>query len=198
MDSLLLDTILRWAHVLAATIWLGSIYFNLFVLGPAHQGLSPEAKKSLTLSLMPRAVCWVRWSSLVTLLLGLALFVVVYYGQGHMRDPEGALTGRAMLVMGGMTLGIVMWLNIWFLVLPAHKRVLRALDGGSEPAARDQTLANRLVRFNVYLSGPLIVFMVGTPHYAALDGPFLAVALAGGLVAMHLLLMLARHRPSAA
>ena len=76
-----------------------------------------------------------------------------------------------MLSIGvGGGLGIFMLFNVWGIIWPNNKKIIKGTLAGSPPAnaatlARQAFLASRT---NFYLSGPLLFFMAATSHYPIL------------------------------
>ena len=78
----------RWVHFLAGITWVGLLYFFNLVIVPFQQELDPALKSKVVPGLMSRALWWFRWSSVVTVLAGLA-----YWGMIISSDARNA---RAM------------------------------------------------------------------------------------------------------
>ena len=64
--------VLRWIHLVAGVMWIGLLYFFNLVNIPFLQELDPKSRGVVVPKLMPRALWWFRWSSLVTVLAGVA------------------------------------------------------------------------------------------------------------------------------
>lgn len=177
MDPIV-DVSLRWGHVLAGICWVGLLYFFNFVNMPFQGTIDPATKKVVNPQLLSRALWWFRWSAMLTFLLGLTLFFTTYMlTKGNMYAPldaalegipgapkHGPLSDRALCIMVGMTLGIVMWFNVWFIIWPAQKRIIAGMLSGT-PAPPE--LAKRALfasRFNCFTSGPMLFLMLAAPH----------------------------------
>ena len=184
--------VMRWLHVIAGITWIGHLYFFNFVSVPLQGSLDDATKKLVNPQLLPRALWWFRWGAMVTLLAGLVLFVMNYFytGGGHfgatslLIDPmTSRITSRAMWILFGMTLGTIMWFNVWFVIWPAQKSRLT----GKVAADRVASVRKRAFLFsrtNTYLSGPMLFGMLAPAHYGAMSfhAFFLAVVL--GVVAI--------------
>lgn len=177
-----INILVRWTHVICGILWLGHLYFFNFVNVPLQAALDDAAKKAVTPQLMSRALWWFRWGAMITLLAGLWLFTQVYmYAPGvgfgpssFMYEPGGGISDRALWIMIGMTLGIIMWFNVWFIIWPAQKKIL----GGTASAEELPTLRRRAYitsRINTYLSGPMLFGMLAPNHYGAFNLPTLLV-----------------------
>jgi uncharacterized membrane protein len=74
-----------------------------------------------------------------------------------------------------MTLGVIMWFNVWFIIWPAQKAMLTGkVPPDQLPAVRKKaTLASRV---NTYLSGPMLFGMLGANHFqgSSAIGAFIA------------------------
>lgn len=97
----------RWLHFLGGVTWLGLLYFFNLVNVPFMKELDPVTKGKILPSLMSRALWWFRWSSLFTVLTGLA-----YWGSTAASDARS----------GGSTSGVSMgtffaiWTIAWALM----------------------------------------------------------------------------------
>ena len=184
----LVEVLLRWAHVAAGITWIGHLYFFNFVNGPFQAKLDAETKKKVVPELMPRALWWFRWGAMMTLLFGLALFVWLYMrGTGNLRDPDGSISGRALYIMIGMTLAIIMWFNVWFIIWPAQRRIIGGVKSGTPAPPELAKRAFIASRYNTYSSGPMLFFMFLAPHSAMdFDIGVTIGAIVAGLLVMHL------------
>ena len=161
----------RWLHVFAGITWIGFLYFFNFVNVPLQGALDDAAKKAVNPQLMPRTLWWFRWGAMVTFLSGLILFTSIFLytpGVGFgpnalLQGAEGGLADRARWMMWGMLFGSIMWFNVWFIIWPAQKGLLSGKITGDAavPVRRRAYLASRA---NTYMSGPMLVGMLGANH----------------------------------
>jgi len=93
---------LRWLHFIFGIIWIGLLYFFNLVLTPAMKQCDPKLRVRIYPELMPRAMSWFRYSSLITVLVGFRYFQI------HLSSDAKA-AGDASLV--GKWLG--WWLLVW-------------------------------------------------------------------------------------
>jgi len=63
---------LRWIHLVAGITWVGLLYFFNLVNTPFLQQLDASQRTVVIPRLMPKALWWFRWSSLVTVLAGIS------------------------------------------------------------------------------------------------------------------------------
>lgn len=111
-----INLLLRWTHVFAAILWVGSTYYFMWLDGQlrrageggvwmVHSGGFYTVVKQKTLRVPPGQVHWFRWEALITFLSGFGLLGHVYYGGGMMVDPiapvvsNGAAIGIALLTI---------------------------------------------------------------------------------------------------
>src|SRR6516225_9480341 len=82
--------IMRWFHFIAGIIWIGLLYFfNLVNVRFMKQVDAPAKPKIFQYMTLP-ALHWFRWSSLVTVLIGLAYWGQAYVGPDADRQGGGA------------------------------------------------------------------------------------------------------------
>jgi len=60
----------RWIHLIAGVIWIGLLYFFVLVNARFVGQLDPKTRSTVISKLMPGAMWWFRWSSLITVLAG--------------------------------------------------------------------------------------------------------------------------------
>lgn len=162
---------LRWIHILAGIIWIGHLYFFNFVNVPFQGVVEKEVKPRVNPLLLPRALWWFRWGAMITFLVGWVL-LLYKYGVGNLWwDDQGAMTHRAMWMLFGALLGSIMWFNVWFIIWPAQKQIIRWTKEGQAPPEMP-ALAKRALfasRTNCYLSGPMLVGMIAPNHYGVIN-----------------------------
>jgi uncharacterized membrane protein len=183
--------LLRWIHVLAGIVWIGHLYFFNFVNVPFQGTIGADLKKVVNPQLIPRALWWFRWGAMITFVVGLLLFAQLYlyvpgggFGVSDLFSTEEGVTGRAIWTLIGMLFGTIMWFNVWFIIWPAQKKILRGVRDG---VAVDPKLPKRALlasRTNAYLSGPMLFGMLAPSHYGAIDVLTALVAIGLGLLAI--------------
>lgn len=67
--------LLRWIHLVAGITWVGLLYFFILVNVPFLQQLDGQTRTIVIPNLMPKALWWFRWSSVVTVLVGIAYWM---------------------------------------------------------------------------------------------------------------------------
>lgn len=164
MDIALLELVARWLHFVGALIWIGHNYATA-VTRPRYVPLTAEdladPGSPRQQALLQREHGTFRYASLLTL--GSGLFILAQRGW-----LEGAFTLRGDLApIGlGMWIGILMVLNLWFVLWPNQKRVL----GFVRAPIAERLLASQRTflsaRVNTMLSVPLLFFMAASAHGA--------------------------------
>ena len=171
-----LELFLRWLHVIAGIIWIGHLYFFNFVNANFQAKIDKDIKQKVNPQLMPRALFWFRWGAMITLIMGLALFTLLYMYKGDGKFGPSALwkfndkiTDRAIWIMIGMTCGIIMWFNVWFIIWPRQQKIIRAVRDGKAPDAAMVKMAGNASKLNTYLSAPMLFGMLAPGHYSSIN-----------------------------
>jgi uncharacterized membrane protein len=68
---------LRWIHFAGGITWAGLLYFFNLVNVPFQKEMDPATKGKVVPLLMPRALWWFRWSSVVTVLAGFRYYMIL-------------------------------------------------------------------------------------------------------------------------
>jgi len=72
-----LQLALRWVHFVAGITWVGLLYFFVLVNGPFLQAMDAATRSKIVPVLMPRALWWFRWASVVTVLAGIWYWMMI-------------------------------------------------------------------------------------------------------------------------
>src|SRR5579872_298556 len=93
--------ILRWIHFLAGITWIGLLYFFNLVSTPVMKQMDAGTRAKVAPALLSRAMWWFRWSALVTVLAGIAYWMMIVTAdarnaQASRERPSGvfSLSGR--------------------------------------------------------------------------------------------------------
>ncbi|HTL69935.1 MAG TPA: urate hydroxylase PuuD [Candidatus Eisenbacteria bacterium] len=183
---------LRWLHVLFGIIWIGHLYFFNFVNVPLQGVLDDATKKLVNAKLILRALWWFRWGAMVTFITGWLIFTLVYmyspdagFGPTALFMTPDGIASRAVWILFGMTLGTIMWFNVWFVIWPAQKSMFQGKVAAENlPAVRKRALlASRL---NTFLSAPLLFAMLAPQDYGSVNlVTLVAVSAIGAAVIWH-------------
>ena len=89
----LVQLVLRWIHFAAGITWVGLLYFFVLVNARFLPQLDPAVRMKVVPALMPRALWWFRWSSVVTVLAGIIYWSMIVAADAHNANTNG---GAAM------------------------------------------------------------------------------------------------------
>lgn len=123
----LLLLFIRWVHFLAGITWVGLLFYFNLVNTPLLKTAQPGEKTFVVTQLMPRALWWFRWASVVTVFMG------VWYWSDIVRSDAnnaGVNPGAAMGSFFGIwTLAFILEMGILMSPADALKKgpVLSAL-----------------------------------------------------------------------
>jgi uncharacterized membrane protein len=163
----------RWSALL--TVFLGFWYWGQFYVGPdaERQGGGNAATQGFFLLLWV-AVWFILFmvikkmapsgyviGTITAILCIAASWLFVNY------TPVGQDDNHVLSIGVGGGFGIVMLFNVWGIIWPNNKKVIRGTLAGTPPAnaaalARQAFLASRI---NFFLSVPLLFFMATSSHY---------------------------------
>ncbi len=161
----------RWVHIVAGIIWVGLLYYFNFVQMPALRAAMADqggpGPAAIGKYVVPRALVWFRWASVVTWLAGAAYLLgtgelVHVFSLGLIGD--GA-PGYGLRMGVGAWLGTILLINVWLVIWPNQKKVLGLVpvSGDAEVAKAKQTVMT-FSRVNAVLSLPMLMFMVAARH----------------------------------
>jgi uncharacterized membrane protein len=216
--------ILRWFHFLAGITWVGLLYFFNLINVPFMKQVDAAAKPKIFQNLTLPALNWFRWSSLVTVFVGLwywgqflvapdavregrsqagifglffllwigvffilflvikkitpngyvlgAITTILAYAAGWIfvnHTPVGGDDNHVLCIGVGGGFGIVMLFNVWGIIWPNNKKIIRGTLAGTPPEnaaalARQAFLASRT---NFFLSVPLLFYMAAASHFSS-------------------------------
>lgn len=167
---------LHWFKWEAYTTWLSG--FALLVLlyytdararlvDPAVADL--ETWEAVALSLAGIALAWIAYdvlcrtvgerSDAALVVIGVALVALAAWAAGRLFAP------RAAFLELGVMLGTIMAANVLFVIIPAHRRLVAAMEEGREPDPSPLLRAKRRSVHNNYLTLPVLFTMLAG-HFA--------------------------------
>ena len=88
-----LQLVLRWIHFIAGITWVGLLYFFNLVNTPFLKEIDGPTRVKVVPMLMPRALWWFRWASVVTVLAGIWYWMMIVSADAHNAQASG---GRAI------------------------------------------------------------------------------------------------------
>src|SRR5262249_43671666 len=123
-----LEIVLRWAHIFAAIMWVGTTYYFTWLDGRfteleeeakamgdqagekniwmVHSGGFYVVEKQKIPQMMPQTLHWFRWESLVTWITGFFLLGLLYYHGGYLINFEDSPISKGAAI--GMSLGLIL------------------------------------------------------------------------------------------
>ncbi len=155
----MLGALSRWGHFLAGITWIGLLYYFNFVQVPSLGNVSAETKAELFKegSIVRRALFWFRFAAMITVFFGLLLLMGLWK-----QDGAAAISTDIMI---GATFGIIMWINVAFIIWPNQKKVIGIVEASADEKAAAGKKALMASRINTLLSIPMLFFMASTAHF---------------------------------
>ena len=175
--------LLRWIHLLAGVTWIGLLYYFNFIQGEYFKEADGGAKSDVIQKMVPNALWWFRWGAMFTFLSGL---YIVYLKH---------LSGMGIMI--GVTMGTIMFLNVWLIIWPNQKIVIasaKQVAGGGEAlpgAAAALGKAGLASRTNTLFSIPMLFFMASSVHLGQLQTPITQASAASLAFVFGLIVVLA-------
>jgi uncharacterized membrane protein len=140
-----LNLIVRWAHVVAAIMWIGDSFLFMWLdsklskperpregdvvgeLWMAHSGGFYEVVKRRSLEVLPRELFWFKWESYTTWITGFLLLIIVYWlgGKAMLLDTTSELShGAAVgLSFGSLAVATAVYHALCQTPLAHHYRI---------------------------------------------------------------------------
>jgi uncharacterized membrane protein len=165
----------RWSAL--ATVFIGFWYWGQFLVAPAaeRQGVGQGSTFGLFLLL------WLGvWAILFLLIkkatpsgyvLGIVTAILVYAAGWIFVNytPVGQDDNHVLSIGVGGGMGLLMLFNVWGIIWPNNKKIIRGTLAGTPPAnaatmARQAFLASRT---NFFLSIPLLFYMAASSHFSS-------------------------------
>lgn len=84
-----LQLLLRWIHFAAGITWVGLLYFFNLVNVPFMKEMDPGTRTKVVPLLMPRALWWFRWASVVTVFAGIWYWMLIVSADAHNAQTSG-------------------------------------------------------------------------------------------------------------
>ena len=156
--------IFRYIHVVVGIMWIGLLWYFNFVQIPNMAKIPDEQKPAISKVIAPSALFWFRWAALLTVISGLILATINGYVHSAMTLGIGSGGGKNTAIGIGMWLGIVMAINVWFVIWPNQKRALGIVECDAEKKAQSAKTAMLVSRTNTLLSLPMLLSMVAAQN----------------------------------
>ena len=164
LDTVFWSLILRYVHVLSGIMWIGLLWYFNFVQIPNMPKIPDDQKPAIGKVIAPAALFWFRWGAMATIITGL----LVAHVNGYLMQAMtlGILDGVAKhTAIGiGMWLGIIMFINVWFVIWPNQKRALGIVEADPASKATSARTAMLFSRTNTLLSIPMLFAMASAQN----------------------------------
>jgi uncharacterized membrane protein len=167
----------RWSAL--ATVFFGFWYWAQFYVGPDAQREGHSGAATLGFFWLLWIAVWAILSFLIKkapsgYVLG-TVTAVLCVAAGWLfvnYTPVGRDDNHVLAIGVGGGFGVIMLFNVWGIIWPNNKKIIRGTLAGTPPAnaaklAREAFLASRT---NFFLSVPLLFFMAASYHYVIFGG----------------------------
>jgi uncharacterized membrane protein len=170
LSAQLIESLLRWVHVLAGIMWIGHLYYFNFTQIPNVPKI-PEEHRGPAISkvIAPAALYWFRWGAMLTIAAGVLLaaqkgYLLQAYSFNLIQPATPVISDMGAILIGiGMWLGTIMWFNVWFIIWPNQQKALnidnKYPDLAAEEKAKSARTAMLFSRTNTLLSAPMLLAM---------------------------------------
>jgi len=116
----------RWIHMIAGVMWIGLLYFFVLV-NPGFMGeLDSKTRTLIIPKLMPRAMLWFRWSSLVTVIAGFGYWNYLVGSDARASEAAGRLAYPGPVIISFLviwTVAFAIEMGLVMSPLPVFKTV---------------------------------------------------------------------------
>ena len=163
-DTLFWSWLFRYIHVIVAIMWIGLLWYFNFVQIPNMSKIPDEQKPAIGKVIAPAALFYFRWAAVLTVLSGLILALFNGYLHDAMTLSIGSGIPKHTAIGIGMWLGVIMAINVWFVIWPNQKRALGIVECEPELKAKSAKTAMLFSRTNTLLSLPMLLAMVAAQN----------------------------------
>ena len=163
-DRIFWSWVARYTHVVVGIMWIGLLWYFNFVQIPNMAKIPDEQKPAIGKVIAPAALFYFRWAAAFTILSGLILAGLNGYLHDAMTLSIGSGIPKHTAIGIGMWLGIIMAINVWFVIWPNQKRALGIVECEPELKAKSARTAMLFSRTNTLLSLPMLLTMVAAQN----------------------------------
>ena len=163
-DRIFWSWLLRLVHVVFAIMWIGLLWYFNFVQIPNMGKIPDEQKPAIGKVIAPAALFYFRWAALFTIITGLFLGLMNGYLYDAMTLSIGSGVPKHTAIGIGMWLGLIMAINVWFVIWPNQKRALGIVECEPELKTKSARTAMLFSRTNTLLSLPMLLTMVAAQN----------------------------------
>jgi uncharacterized membrane protein len=173
-----LPDVLHWFKWEAYTTWLSGFallivlyYFNAdtYLIDKSVADLSTAEAIAISVGLL--GVAWVVYDVLCRLVRNELVLAVLLVGLTTLAawGCSELFSGRAEYIQVGAMLGTIMAANVFFVIIPAHWKLIRAKEAGREPDPEPGLRAKQRSVHNNYLTLPVLFAMLSN-HFPSTYG----------------------------
>jgi uncharacterized membrane protein len=172
--------------MLAIVYWIGA---STYLIDPEVRDLAPATAIGISIAclmggwLVYDTLCdsWLGRHDAALALVGFALLVAVAYGLTQV------LSGRGAYIHVGAMIGTIMVGNVFFVIIPGQRQMVRAIAAGRMPDAEFGRRGKQRSVHNNYLTLPVLFLMISNHYPMTYGHPYAwailaVIALAGVLV----------------
>ena len=163
-DRIFWSWVARYTHVLVAIMWIGLLWYFNFVQIPNMSKIPDDQKPAIGKVIAPAALFYFRWAAAFTIISGLILAGLNGYLHDAMTLSIGSGIPKHTAIGIGMWLGMIMAINVWFVLWPNQKRALGIVDCEPELKAKSAKIAMLFSRTNTLLSLPMLLTMIAAQN----------------------------------
>jgi uncharacterized membrane protein len=162
----LLSFLLRFLHVLAATVWIGLIVFVNFVQLTVLKAAEPAERERLGRLLVPGVAAWMRHASTATVLAGVLLLVTTGYLLPALVYGSSVYVplARAVLLWMAVVGALAMWMFVHMYIWPSMQIALGLRPGDATAKARAEARVAGFARLNLIIAVPVLLAMLAAAH----------------------------------
>ena len=163
-DILFWSWVARYTHVVVGIMRIGLLWYFNFVQIPNMAKIPDEQKPAIGKVIAPAALFYFRWAAAFTVISGFLLAGLNGYLHDAMTLSIGSGIPKHTAIGIGMWLGLIMALNVWFVIWPNQKRALGIVETDPETKAKSAKTAMLFSRTNTLLSIPMLLTMVAAQN----------------------------------
>lgn len=156
---------IRYAHITAAMLWLGMIWFVNFVQLVALGSVDDVVREALLRQIALPVATLIRMASHVVVVTGAGLLLTTGYMLDRWVFPSAVYIPslRGAMIWSGTLAGLVMWALVHVVIWPKLKLVLEGRASAPDAAkAREHILL--AARVNLVLAVPVTFAMIAAAH----------------------------------
>lgn len=161
---------LHWFKWEAATTWLSGVVLlvTVYYMGGLMVGANAGENFAIVVGIASLVIAWPVYDLLWRSKLGQheAVGTIVSYVLlvGAIAILTSVMEGRPAYIHVGAMLGTIMTANVWFLIIPAQKRMVVALQEKREPDLTLGEAARIRSKHNTFMAVPVVFIMISN-HY---------------------------------